>query len=55
MTVDDLAWIKGEGSYVKGDTLEDGAKKAEEQGYRPGSQAHNAFLSGFLNMIKENT
>lgn len=52
MSADDLAWIKGEGSYIKGDTLEDGAKKAEEQGYKPGSQGYSAFLGGFLTTAK---
>lgn len=52
MSTDDLAWIKGEGSYVTGDTLEDGAKKAEGQGYKAGSQAYSAFLGGFSSMVR---
>lgn len=52
MTQNDLAWMKGEGSYVKGDTLEDGARKAEAQGYKPGSQTYSAFLGGFSAMVR---
>lgn len=52
MSATDLAWMKGEGCYVKGDTLEDGARKAEEQGYSAGSQAYSAFLGGFAAILK---
>lgn len=52
ISTDDLAWMKGEGSYVAGDTLEDGARKAEEQGYKAGSQAYSAFLGGFSGMVR---
>lgn len=52
MNAHDLAWMKGEASYVEGDTVEDVARKAEEQGYRPGSQGHSAFLGGFLAVAK---
>lgn len=55
MTQTDLAWMKGEGSYVKGDTLEDGARKAEAQGYKPGSQGYSAFLGGFSAMVRSDT
>jgi len=30
MNAHDLAWVKGEASYVEGDTVEDVARKAEE-------------------------
>ncbi len=43
-----IAWIKGEESYVLGDTVQDVARKAEGHGYKPGSQGYIAFLDGFL-------
>lgn len=52
MTAHDLAWVKGECSYVEGDNLEDGARKAEAHGYKPGSQAYSAFLGGFSSMVR---
>ncbi len=52
MSAHDLAWMKGEASYVEGDRVEDVARKAEDQGYKPGSQGHSAFLGGYLSAAK---
>jgi hypothetical protein len=45
--------MNGECSYVDGDTIEDGARKAEHEGYKPGSQAHASFISAFAKMIND--
>jgi len=47
ITAIDLAWIKGESSYIEGENLLAGMKKAEAERYQPQSQAFAAFLGGF--------
>lgn len=54
MSANDLAWMKGEGCYEEGDTIEQGAIKAEREGYLPGSQGFNAFLSAFSKLVHGN-
>lgn len=48
MSTRDLAWLKGEASYVEGDSVADVGRKAEKEGYKPGSEAYSQFLRGFL-------
>lgn len=51
MNVQDIAWLKAQAIYRKGDSGDLANAKAIENGYSPGTQAHAAFISGFLDLV----
>ncbi|MFN7351749.1 MAG: hypothetical protein ACK5SR_00580 [Burkholderiales bacterium] len=51
MTANDLAWMKAQALYAKGDTAEQAGIKALQEGYQPATPAYNAFIKGFLELV----
>lgn len=52
MTANDMAWMKGQASYEKGDAAEQAGVKALQNGYLPGSGSYTAFVNGFLELVQ---
>ena len=51
----DLAWIKAQSIYVKGDSTDLASIKSLEFGYRPGTESYAAFIVGFEEMVINET
>lgn len=55
MNAQDVAWIKAQSLYCKGDLVNLATIKALEFGYMPGTESHAAFIAGFEEMVNNNT
>lgn len=51
MNAQDLAWIKAQSIYSKGDSADLAYVKALEFGYMCGTQSYAAFIAGFKEMV----
>lgn len=51
MNAQDLAWIKAQSIYCKGDSADLAYVKAFEFGYVCGTQSYAAFIAGFKEMV----
>lgn len=55
MNAQDLAWIKAQSIYCKGDSADLANVKALEFGYTPGTEDYAAFITGFEDMVNNET
>lgn len=49
----DLAWIKAQSIYCKGDSADLASVKALEFGYMPTTESYAAFIAGFEEMVNK--